>query len=378
MSDGEAEDGRNSKKRKASRACDRCNSQHQPCDNAIPKCSVCERAGSDCTYDRPVRKRGPRTGYTAQYGERLWGLVLQANPAIEDTILQILSDRAHHDAATTNADYFKDNAHQTELVNHFNSSRLGKFVQTGQLPELDPVPRGEAPLPSSRQRSEQTILQPSSGQGSVQESASPQFGGPRSRRATLSGHARRDSIVNPHGPPQNPGDIYTLSDDVRKLGSSPGHGQGRLNGTGPTGQSLASGSAWQPIQSPAVSTPAYDRSVFEDSQDGTPIYHCPMPVPSRPHPPTPQVTQRSTHTPTAERTEAEIEPDFPDPIQWYDSIPTDTLLNLGFAGGEGMAEDFFAICENPDPVDMASLSPGQQTEDEETVWRRLVMRGRFV
>ena len=62
----------------------------------------------------------------------------------------------------------------------------------------------------------------------------------------------------------------------------------------------------------------------------------------------------------------------------YDSIPTDTLLNLGFAGGEGMAEDFFAICENPDPVDMVSLSPSQQTEDEETVWRRLVMRGRFV
>lgn len=62
----------------------------------------------------------------------------------------------------------------------------------------------------------------------------------------------------------------------------------------------------------------------------------------------------------------------------YDSIPTDTLLNLGFAGGEDMTEDFFAICENPDPVDTASLSPSQQTEDEETVWRRLVMRGRFV
>lgn len=321
MSDGEAEDGRNSKKRKASRACDRCNSQHQPCDNATPKCSVCERAGSDCTYDRPVRKRGPRTGYTAQYGERLWGLVLQANPAIEEAVLQILSDRTHHDPAATNADYFKDNAHQTELVNHFNASRLGKFVQTGQLPELDPVSRAQAPLLPPCRRNEQTIPQPSSGRGSIQESASPASCEPRPRRATLSGLARMDAVVNPHGPPQNPGDIYTLSEDVRKLGSSPGHGQGqgqgRLNGTRPTGQTTASPSSWQHTQSPAVSTtPAYDRSIFDDSQDGTPIYYCPVGIPPRTGPPTPQVAQQATHTPVMERTEAEIELDFPDPTQW--------------------------------------------------------------
>ena len=317
MSDGEAEDGRNSKKRKASRACDRCNSQHQPCDNAVPKCSVCERAGSDCTYDRPVRKRGPRTGYTAQYGERLWGLVLQANPAIEEAVLQILSDRTHDDPATTNADYFKDNARQTELVSHFNASRLGKFVRTGQLPELDPVSRAQAPLPPPCRRSEQTIPQPISGQGSSPDSASPSSCEPRSRRATFSGLARMDPIVNSHGLPQNPGDIYTLSDDVRKLGSSPGHGQGRLNGARSTGHPLSSASSWQHIQSPAASvTPAYDRSIFEDSQDGTPMYHCPMAVPSRPGLPTPQVAQYSSHTPATERTEAEIELDFPDPTQW--------------------------------------------------------------
>jgi len=59
-------------------------------------------------------------------------------------------------------------------------------------------------------------------------------------------------------------------------------------------------------------------------------------------------------------------------------VPTDTLLNLGFVAGEGMAEDFFDLCENPDPVDNADMSPNTYNEDEETVWRRLVMRGRFV
>jgi hypothetical protein len=62
----------------------------------------------------------------------------------------------------------------------------------------------------------------------------------------------------------------------------------------------------------------------------------------------------------------------------YDSIPTDTLLNLGFTAGEGMAQDFLDLCENPDPIESAPISPNEQDEDEEAVWRRLVMRGRFV
>jgi hypothetical protein len=43
-----------------------------------------------------------------------------------------------------------------------------------------------------------------------------------------------------------------------------------------------------------------------------------------------------------------------------------------------MAEDFFELCENPDPVKTAPSEPLDHNEDEEAVWRRLVMRGRFV
>lgn len=62
-----------------------------------------------------------------------------------------------------------------------------------------------------------------------------------------------------------------------------------------------------------------------------------------------------------------------------DSIPKDTLLNLGFAPGEGMEEDFFDLCANPDPIEsMPTNATTDQDEDEEAVWRRLVLRGRFV
>lgn len=43
-----------------------------------------------------------------------------------------------------------------------------------------------------------------------------------------------------------------------------------------------------------------------------------------------------------------------------------------------MAEDFLELCENPDPVDHTPAASADQDEDEEAVWRRLVMRGRFI
>lgn len=63
----------------------------------------------------------------------------------------------------------------------------------------------------------------------------------------------------------------------------------------------------------------------------------------------------------------------------FDPIPTETLLNLGFDGGESMAQDWFELCENPDPVvDKQAVSPAVTTtslgEDEEEVWRRLVSK----
>lgn len=215
MSDGESDDGRRaSKKRKASRACDRCNVQHQPCDNASPKCSVCERAGTDCTYNRPIRKRGPRTGYTAQYGERLWGLVLRANPELEGAVLQILAGGTYGNTGVSNVDYFKDNDHQSELVNQFNESRLGRFVHHGELPSLEELRKSQTPAQLDAQVSAAGHLNPGLGETAITR---PRI---RSRRSTVSVTSKASPSVNPHGAPQHPGDIYTLSEDIRKRPSS--------------------------------------------------------------------------------------------------------------------------------------------------------------
>jgi hypothetical protein len=212
MSDADSEDGkRASKKRKASRACDRCNVQHQPCDNATPKCSVCERAGTECTYNRPIRKRGPRTGYTAQFGERLWGLMLQASPEIEDTVLQILARGTYGDTGILNADYFKNNDHQTELVNRFKESRLGHFVQTGELPPVDALRNSPASRAHAAEQPAHPYAAPNSADlGHLRDHST------HSRRSTLSAGSKASPRVNPHGAPQNPGDIYTLSEDIRR------------------------------------------------------------------------------------------------------------------------------------------------------------------
>ena len=216
MSDGESDDGRRvSKKRKASRACDRCNSQHQPCDNATPKCSVCERAGTECTYNRPVRKRGPRSGYTGQNGERLWSVVLQARPDIEDLVLQILRGGTYGNTGISNYDYFKNNENQTELVSRFNESRLGRYLQQGESPDLMLPPIDDKSPVIAHQL--QPGLTPKSQSSNSAMPVNPPTPAENTGGSLLSSNSPASSvIVNPHGAPQNPGDIYLASVDIRK------------------------------------------------------------------------------------------------------------------------------------------------------------------
>ncbi|TGJ78697.1 hypothetical protein E0Z10_g10074 [Xylaria hypoxylon] len=218
MSDGESDDGRRAaKKRKASRACDRCNSQHQPCDNATPKCSVCVRAGTDCTYNRPVRKRGPRSGYTGQNGERLWAIVLQARPDIEDIVLQALRRGTYGDTGISNLEYYGNNYNQTELVNKFNESRIARFLQNGESADLNLPPLDqEIPLAShfEHPRSETPGARQSNG-APAQPGAMSIPPNQHDRRMSSSS-GTNSATVNPHGAPQNPGDIYLQSEDIRR------------------------------------------------------------------------------------------------------------------------------------------------------------------
>ncbi|KAI0409494.1 hypothetical protein F4802DRAFT_604216 [Xylaria palmicola] len=373
MSDGESDDGRRAvKKRKASRACDRCNSQHQPCDNAVPKCSVCVRAGTDCTYNRPVRKRGPRSGYTGQNGERLWAVVLQARPDIEDVVLQVLRGRTYGDTGISNLEYYRNNDNQAELVSWFNKSRIARFLQNGESPDLNLPPLDQdLPLASRLEHPWDETTARRNNYAHSQPSAIPNPSDQRNRR-TSSSPAANSGTVNPHGAPQNPGDIYLQSEDIRRrVFDSPQdrrrsydgpsfQGSPALQSTGFASNSSVNDHRDYKAHVPDAGTPANQNDYSSVASASRSSFH-------------------SDDRSDGKRNLPDLETAYHS--RWLDSVPRDTLLNLGFAPGEGMEEDFFELCANPDPIDSTptNLTADQdEDEDEEAIWRRLVMKGRFV
>ncbi|KAI0889772.1 uncharacterized protein GGS22DRAFT_149129 [Annulohypoxylon maeteangense] len=378
MSDAESDDAKRAlKKRKASRACDRCNSQHQPCDNATPKCSVCVRAGTECTYNRPVRKRGPRSGYTGQNGERLWAIILQARPELEDIVLQVLRGGTYGNTGVPNLDYFRNNDNQAELVNCFNESRLGRFLQNGESPDLLLPPINQQVSPMIAQvRSDMGFGQ--SANAHRQQDVTKSMSGQSNRSASIS----QSCPVNPHGAPQDPGDIYIQSEDIRRRVF---HNQTQMNNyflglpedlvpdisANHTPSNLTAAQGTTPFSNNSIdgygaSTQTNDRSVLDRRMSVDPSVN--ISEPSRP-----SESNNPSNT-SFENPEYHLD----ETSRWLDSTPFDTLRNLGFAPGERMAEDFLELCENPDPIDHTPATSADQDEDEEAVWRRLVMRGRFI
>jgi hypothetical protein len=68
-------------------SCDFCHVNHQPCDNAKPRCGYCERHNKSCLYLRPQKKRGPAQGYrsalhTLRESAAAWGAALNLIPSL--------------------------------------------------------------------------------------------------------------------------------------------------------------------------------------------------------------------------------------------------------------------------------------------------------
>ncbi|OTB06026.1 hypothetical protein M426DRAFT_122677 [Hypoxylon sp. CI-4A] len=377
MSDVESDDGRRaSKKRKASRACDRCNSQHQPCDNAAPKCSVCVRAGTECTYNRPVRKRGPRSGYTGQNGERLLAIVLQARPELEDVVLQVLRSGTFGNTGIPNLEYYRNNDNQAELVNLFNESRLGRFLQNGETPDLllPPLDQEVSPI-ISQVRRDMGFSKPSNPRRQTDLIST------QSNRSASSAPTSQVGPMNPHGAPQDPGDIYIQSEDIRKRVYNPM--QTPINSYSQAGFSADRSNDFHTssiLAAAQIATAFGSNGSIDDYGSGsqhTGGLERPMSMnPSGHMSEGSRNTELNNNTSSLEQETSEMHLD--DTSRWLDSTPFDTLRNLGFAPGERMAEDFLELCENPDPVDITPAASADVDEDEETVWRRLVMRGRFI
>ncbi|KAL1840587.1 hypothetical protein VTJ49DRAFT_319 [Mycothermus thermophilus] len=111
------------KRKKTSRACDHCHKYHQPCDNASPRCSVCVKDNVPCTYERPIKRRGPQKGYRMalnMYKESAaaWGAILAGIPGIEALIDNSLRSAAGQTTIAT----IRDAAQQDALIARWQQS----------------------------------------------------------------------------------------------------------------------------------------------------------------------------------------------------------------------------------------------------------------
>ncbi|OXV05480.1 hypothetical protein Egran_06752 [Elaphomyces granulatus] len=90
------DDGAESKgprRKRVSRACDRCRSKKDKCDGIRPSCSACQASGQTCSYEPHAKKRGLPEGYVRGL-EKLWALALSNFDGFEDRVLALLGATA--------------------------------------------------------------------------------------------------------------------------------------------------------------------------------------------------------------------------------------------------------------------------------------------
>ncbi|KKK12829.1 C6 transcription factor [Aspergillus rambellii] len=81
------------RRKRVSRACDRCRSKKDKCDGLRPSCSACQASGQPCSYDPHAKKRGLPEGYVRGL-EKLWALAICNIDGFEDTMLNLLGTTA--------------------------------------------------------------------------------------------------------------------------------------------------------------------------------------------------------------------------------------------------------------------------------------------
>ncbi|KLU82585.1 hypothetical protein MAPG_01657 [Magnaporthiopsis poae ATCC 64411] len=112
------------KRKKSSRACDYCHVNHQPCDNAKPRCSYCEKHGKQCLYLRPQKKRGPAQGYrnalhSMRESAAAWGAALRLVPELASLVEDAV---ARTDEGRRLATAVRDPQQQESLIQSWQQS----------------------------------------------------------------------------------------------------------------------------------------------------------------------------------------------------------------------------------------------------------------
>ncbi|KAK3318393.1 hypothetical protein B0H66DRAFT_557089 [Apodospora peruviana] len=213
------------KRKKASRACDFCHVNHQPCDNGKPKCSVCQKHNKPCLYLRPTKRRGPQKGYrtalnTYKESAAAWGAVLAAIPGLDALIEGHLRGGAGKSIVAS----IKDSNQQEALITSWQDSSVFKafFGHNGPAPlgaassiQGDGILQGSQdvddddfsgderssarPVPGPPSSSKSALLLQSEGGGAPTETsqcAVPQGGPPKTPPSIAAAHRRRKGSVS--------------------------------------------------------------------------------------------------------------------------------------------------------------------------------------
>ncbi|KAK4204147.1 hypothetical protein QBC40DRAFT_250431 [Triangularia verruculosa] len=220
------------KRKKASRACDFCHVNHQPCDNGKPKCSVCTKHNKPCLYLRPTKRRGPQKGYrtalnTYKESAAAWGVVLDAIPGLDALIEGHLKGSAGKGMITA----IKDSNQQEALITKWQQSSVFKAFFGHNGPTPTPSTDNNNNNNNNNATNTQPTVLPSKEVDEEEVPEEPPARPPPAKRATLQPPAPRSqsasSFVVPEQPrtpiqfpqlgsPFQPKDSASLSDIVAK------------------------------------------------------------------------------------------------------------------------------------------------------------------
>lgn len=108
---GDAQDGA-AKRKRVSRACDRCRTKKDKCNGQRPACSACIAAGQICLYDPSTKKRGLPEGYVRGL-EKLWALCIDKVQGLEDVVSCMIEEHNQDLLDIWNHETIGENLHAT-------------------------------------------------------------------------------------------------------------------------------------------------------------------------------------------------------------------------------------------------------------------------
>ncbi|KAJ5112933.1 hypothetical protein N7456_001467 [Penicillium angulare] len=127
------------RRKRVSRACDRCRSKKDKCDGIRPTCSACQASGQTCSYDPHAKKRGLPEGYVRGL-EKLWALSICNIDGFEDTMLAMLgTTRESENRRDKLMSVWTDDNSSESLHETWKSSRLYTALEK-MLSISDPLP----------------------------------------------------------------------------------------------------------------------------------------------------------------------------------------------------------------------------------------------